>query len=101
MSASTNASISGTQTSAPVASRHRRDRADVVEVRVGEEDAVERHAELVDRAEQLVGLVAGSTISARSLPSRRKMKVFSATGPTVNMRTSTASYLCALRLRSR
>ncbi len=60
MSASTTASRSrGTQTSAPVASRHRRHRADVVEVRVGEQDAVELDPERVDRAEQLVGLVAG------------------------------------------
>ena len=33
---------------------HRRHRAHVVEVRVGEQDAVELHAQLVDRAEQLV-----------------------------------------------
>jgi hypothetical protein len=39
--------------------RHRGDRADVVEVRVREQDAVELHSERVDRAEQLVGLVSG------------------------------------------
>ena len=59
MSASTNASISGTHTSAPVAAGHRGHRADVVEVGVGEQDPVERDAERLDRAEQLVGLVAG------------------------------------------
>ena len=59
MSSSTKASISGTQTSAPVALRDLGDSADVVEVRVRDEDAVERDAERVDRAEQLLGLVAG------------------------------------------
>ena len=40
--------------------RHRRDRADVVEVRVREEDRVELgDAEGVDRRQQLVGLLAG------------------------------------------
>ncbi len=38
--------------------RHGRHGAHVVEVRVGEQDPVERHAEGIDRAEQLVGLVA-------------------------------------------
>src|SRR4051794_9878086 len=37
----------------------------------------------------------GSTMSARSLPSRRSRKQFSCTGPTVNIRTSTSA---ALRL---
>ena len=58
MSASTNSSISGTQTSAPVALATGATAPDVVEVGVGEQDPVERHAERVDRAEQLVGLVA-------------------------------------------
>src|SRR5688500_5379705 len=35
----------------------------------------------------------GSTISARSEPSRRNRKQFSATGPTVNIRTSTSAPL--------
>ena len=59
MSASTGFSISGTHTSAPVASRDRGHRADVVEVRVGEQDPLERHAQLLDRAEQLRRLLAG------------------------------------------
>ena len=59
MSARMKASIFGTQTSAPVALRDGRDGADVVEVRVREEDAVELDAQGIDRSEQLVGLVAG------------------------------------------
>jgi hypothetical protein len=38
--------------------RHGRDRADVIEVRVSEQDALELHAQLPDRVQQLVGLVA-------------------------------------------
>jgi hypothetical protein len=57
MSASTGTSISGHQTGAPVA-RHGRHGADVVEVGVGEEDRVDLDAELFDRREDPLGLVA-------------------------------------------
>jgi hypothetical protein len=38
---------------------HRRHRPDVVEVTVGDEDRVDPHPELLDRAEDAVGLLAG------------------------------------------
>ena len=59
MSASTPRSISGHQTVAPVALRDRRDRADVVEVRMREQDRLEFQPELLDHPDELVGLVAG------------------------------------------
>ena len=39
--------------------RHRRDRADMVEVGVGEQDRVDSDPELVDDGEDPLGLVAG------------------------------------------
>ena len=72
--------------------RDGRDGADVVEVRVREQDRLERHAERVDRAEQLVGLLAGVDDQRRSEPSRRNRKQFSCTGPTVNIRTSISGF---------
>ena len=46
--------------------RHRRHRADVVEVSVGEQDRLDgRDPERLERAEQPLGLVAGSIITAR------------------------------------
>ena len=81
--------------------RDRRDGADVVEVRVREQDRLELDAELVDRAEQLVGLLARVDHQRRSAPSRRSRKQFSCTGPTVNIRTSisvSASVAAALAL---
>ena len=69
--------------------RERRDGADVVEVRVGEQDRLDRDAELLDAPPSRRSASSpGSTTSACSPPSWRKMKQFSATGPTVNMRTS-------------
>ena len=68
--------------------RHRRDRADVVEVGVGEEDRLDLRPSSSTGARMRSASSPGSKITARSEPSRRAMKQFSCTGPTVNMRTS-------------
>ena len=39
--------------------RHRRDRADVIEVAVGDQDRLDLHPERVDRGQQALGLIAG------------------------------------------
>src|SRR4051794_41606510 len=88
MSASTGFSISGTQTSAPVA------------LATGATAPTWSKCVCVRRMPSSVrpscsitsssfgASSPGSTMSALSEPSRRKMYVFSATGPTVNIRTS-------------
>ena len=69
--------------------RQRRDRADVVEVRVREQDRRDLDAERLDRLEQPRRLVAGvDRRSPRRAPSSRAMWQFSCTGPTVKVRTS-------------
>src|SRR5918997_534033 len=93
MSSSTNFSIAGTHTSAPVA------------LATGATAPTWSKCVWVSRIPSSVtpsSLMAssslpasspGSTISARSEPSRRKMYEFSATGPTVNIRTSMSARL--------
>ena len=48
--------------------RQRRDRADVVEVAVRDQDRLDLHAELLDRAQQALGLLAGVDHHARAAP---------------------------------
>src|SRR4051794_30680295 len=90
MSASTGFSISGTQTSAPVALATGATAPTWSKcVCVRRMPSSFRFS--CSRASRSFGASSpGSTISARSEPSRRRMYVFSATGPTVNMRTSMA-----------
>src|SRR4051794_34310804 len=88
MSASTGFSISGTQTSAPVAFA-----TGATAPTWSKCVCVSRMPSSVrpssSSAPRSFGASSpGSTIRALSEPSRRKMYVFSATGPTVNMRTS-------------
>src|SRR3954454_7599567 len=88
MSASTGFSIWGTQTSAPVAFA-----TGATAPTWSKCVCVSRIPSSVtpswSRAPSSFGASSpGSMMSARSDPSRRKMKLFSATGPTVNMRTS-------------
>ena len=73
---------------------HRRDRADVVEVRVGDQDRLDRLDPEAARAppSSRSGLVARvDDHRVRRRPCARTMKQFSCTGPTVNMRTSIIS----------
>ena len=88
MSASTGTSSFGQQTGAPGRAGHRRDRADVVEVGVGEQDRLDGRAELLDRGEDAVGLVARVDDDRAVAAVGRAMKQFSWTGPTVRPRTS-------------
>ena len=88
MSASTGFSITGTHTSAPVALATGATAPTwskcVWVIRMP--SSVTPSASIARSS--LSASSPGSTISARSDPSRRKMKQFSCTGPTVNMRTS-------------
>ena len=64
--------------------RERRDRADVVDVRVGDEDRLDGRAELLDRVEQLLAVVAGVDHDrAVGAVARAARSVFSWNGPTV------------------
>src|SRR4051812_29502718 len=88
MSASTGFSISGTHTSAPVAFA-----TGATAPTWSKCVCVSRMPSSVTPScssafSSLGASSLGSTIRARSEPSRRKMYVFSATGPTVNIRTS-------------
>src|SRR5947208_207043 len=88
MSASTGFSISGTHTSAPVAFA-----TGATAPTWSKCVCVRRIPSSVSPSSSIAfrsfgASSPGSTISARSEPSRRKMYVFSATGPTVNIRTS-------------
>ena len=67
---------------------HRRDRAHMVEVRVGEEHRLDLEAEFPHRREDALRLVTGIEDHRPAELSGRAMKQFSCTGPTVNMRTS-------------
>src|SRR5687768_14112037 len=93
MSASTRFSISGTHTSAPVAFATGATAPTwskcVWVSRIP--SSVTPRASIAPSS--LSASSPGSTISARSEPSRRRMYVFSATGPTVNMRTSMSASL--------
>ena len=78
------------------AARHLGHRADVVEVAVGDQDRLDRRAELVERLVERVRLVARiDQQRLRRRPSWRAIQVFSWTGPTVSQRASIRLFFCA------